>query len=246
MRYGTTKAIMDMSKESSVVLWEALEKYDGDKEKMGRAFWKVLDGQFPAVDKVVLKFTIPKASSGISGGGDGNGGRSDQEDTGNMNKMMTSMIINEKEQLIKKNSSNVVRIPLKVYLPTSTMAIQMFVNPYLLETNEVNKSNKQSISSVSSTSSTPQLLSSSAMLSSMPKNTSKTNTATLPETYVAQTIGTVLNTKLPELFPSKRQCILARPMMHGVEIPMSAPLLEVLQEMCYPDGFLHLSVVMMS
>lgn len=69
---------------------------------------------------------------------------------------------------------------------------------------------------------------------------------TKSKTMVVQTVGSALNFKIPQLFPSKRTCILARPMIHGVEIPLSVPLLELIQEALYPDGFLHVSIVMMS
>lgn len=61
-----------------------------------------------------------------------------------------------------------------------------------------------------------------------------------------QTVGTALNQHLPELFPSRRTCVLARPLMHGAVLPMEAPLTEILPQCMYLDGFLHISIVMMS
>lgn len=61
-----------------------------------------------------------------------------------------------------------------------------------------------------------------------------------------QTMGTALNARMPKLFPSKRTCVLARPLIHGVEVPLKTPLLGLLADAIYPDGFLHVCIVMMS
>ncbi|PWW76226.1 APG5-domain-containing protein [Tuber magnatum] len=61
-----------------------------------------------------------------------------------------------------------------------------------------------------------------------------------------QTVGTALRTLLPELFPSQRVAVLARPVVHGVVVAMNTPLLELMREAVYPDGFLHISLAMMS
>lgn len=198
IRYGTPKAIMDLSKEDTTTLWKSLEKYNRDSYT---AFWKILDSQFPPKKSPISKFIIPG------------------QDTGNRNvgpdgvqDMMSSMVIKETETDIKTHSNNLLKIPLKVYLPTSNLSIPIFLNPYYVESS---KSIGKPVGSK-------------------------------PKTYLIHTAGTALNLKFPDLFPSKRTCILARPMMHGIEIPMGAPLLELLQEASYPDGFLHLSIVMMS
>lgn len=60
-----------------------------------------------------------------------------------------------------------------------------------------------------------------------------------------QTLGTALNNLLPILFPSRRAYILARPVMHGVVLPMSVPLGDLMREAMYPDGFLHVTLAMM-
>jgi len=39
---------------------------------------------------------------------------------------------------------------------------------------------------------------------------------------------------------------MARPVLHGIVLPMQAPLLEVMREMIYPDGYLHIAIVMMT
>ncbi|KAI5818567.1 autophagy protein Apg5-domain-containing protein [Pyronema omphalodes] len=59
-----------------------------------------------------------------------------------------------------------------------------------------------------------------------------------------QTVGTALNALLPELFPSKRTPVLSRPVIHGVVIPMSTPLIELFPIAMYPDGFLHITLAM--
>jgi autophagy-related protein 5 len=59
-----------------------------------------------------------------------------------------------------------------------------------------------------------------------------------------QTVGSALNSILPSLFPSRRDAILAEPMLHGAPIPFRAPLEEVMREAAYADGWVHLSVSM--
>lgn len=60
----------------------------------------------------------------------------------------------------------------------------------------------------------------------------------------AQTVGSALNMVLPSLFPSRRDAILAEPILHGALLPMSAPLEEVMREAAYADGWVLLSVLM--
>ncbi|EPE33383.1 hypothetical protein GLAREA_06396 [Glarea lozoyensis ATCC 20868] len=59
-----------------------------------------------------------------------------------------------------------------------------------------------------------------------------------------QTLGSALNTILPGLFPSRRDPILAEPVLHGAAVPFRAPLEELMREAAYADGWLHLCVVM--
>jgi len=59
-----------------------------------------------------------------------------------------------------------------------------------------------------------------------------------------QTVGSALNSILPSLFPSRRDVILAEPILHGAPIPFRAPLEEVMREAAYADGWIHLSVSM--
>lgn len=64
-----------------------------------------------------------------------------------------------------------------------------------------------------------------------------------PEREV-QTLGSALNTLLPSLFPSRRDAILAEPILHGATVPFDAPLEELMREAAYADGWLHLGVAM--
>ncbi|OAX82763.1 autophagy protein 5 [Emergomyces africanus] len=59
-----------------------------------------------------------------------------------------------------------------------------------------------------------------------------------------QTIGSSLNSLLPSLFPSKRIPVLAKPVLHGVVVPMTAPLEEVVRVAGYADGWLAIVVSM--
>ncbi|TPX22691.1 autophagy protein 5 [Coccidioides immitis] len=59
-----------------------------------------------------------------------------------------------------------------------------------------------------------------------------------------QTIGTALNSLLPSLFPSKRTPMLAKPVLHGAVVPMSAPVEEVVKCAGYADGWLGVVVSM--
>ena len=59
-----------------------------------------------------------------------------------------------------------------------------------------------------------------------------------------QTLGTALHSMLPTLFPSRRSYIHAHAVMHGVVMPLVAPLKELMGCAAYCDGFLHIGVVM--
>ena len=61
-----------------------------------------------------------------------------------------------------------------------------------------------------------------------------------------QTLGTALNALLPSIFPSRRNPILAQAVLHGAVVPLAATMEELLRAGAYPDGFLHVAVVMMS
>jgi len=59
-----------------------------------------------------------------------------------------------------------------------------------------------------------------------------------------QTVGSALNAILPSLFPSRRDAILAEPVLHGAPVPFRAPLEELMREAAYADGWIHMSVLM--
>lgn len=61
----------------------------------------------------------------------------------------------------------------------------------------------------------------------------------------AQTLGSALKGMMPELFPSSRDPVLANVVLHGVPVPFSAPLGELMREAAYPDGWLCLVVVLL-
>lgn len=60
-----------------------------------------------------------------------------------------------------------------------------------------------------------------------------------------QTLGTALNGTLPTIFPSRRNPLLAQPVLHGAAAPMTANLTELSKVAAYTDGFLHVAVVML-
>ncbi|KAK7205164.1 autophagy protein Apg5-domain-containing protein [Myxozyma melibiosi] len=60
------------------------------------------------------------------------------------------------------------------------------------------------------------------------------------------TVGTALHKFLPDLFPSRRTCLLARPILHGAFLGMTVPLAELLSECMYTDGYLHICIVMIA
>ncbi|KAF9893580.1 hypothetical protein FE257_010892 [Aspergillus nanangensis] len=60
-----------------------------------------------------------------------------------------------------------------------------------------------------------------------------------------QTLGSVLHTLLPNLFPSRRTPVLAKPVLHGAALPMSAPIEEVVRSSAYGDGWVYLVIRMM-
>ncbi|KAM0557092.1 hypothetical protein ACHAPJ_005355 [Fusarium lateritium] len=58
-------------------------------------------------------------------------------------------------------------------------------------------------------------------------------------------LGQALKETLPGLFPSSRDPILAKVVMHGAGVPFDAPLEELMREAAYPDGWLCLVVVVL-
>ena len=70
-------------------------------------------------------------------------------------------------------------------------------------------------------------------------------TPNLPGSREAQTLGTALHALLPTLFPSRRTPILAKAVLHGAVVPMSALAEDMMRSASYLDGWIHLGVVMM-
>ncbi|KAK3178282.1 hypothetical protein OEA41_000415 [Lepraria neglecta] len=70
-------------------------------------------------------------------------------------------------------------------------------------------------------------------------------TPSSPGSREPQTIGTALHALLPTLFPSRRTPILAKAVLHGAVVPMSALVEELMRTAAYLDGWVHLGVVMM-
>ncbi|KAG8626445.1 hypothetical protein KVT40_005390 [Elsinoe batatas] len=60
------------------------------------------------------------------------------------------------------------------------------------------------------------------------------------------TLGIALNELLPTVFPSRRNPVLAIPVLHGALVPMSAGLEELGRAAAYADGFVHIVVVLLS
>ena len=62
---------------------------------------------------------------------------------------------------------------------------------------------------------------------------------------VPQTLGTALHGLLPKLFPSRTLAIHARPVLHGVIVPLNTKVEELMADAAFCDGFLHISVTLM-
>lgn len=60
-----------------------------------------------------------------------------------------------------------------------------------------------------------------------------------------QTLGTALNGILPTIFPSRRNPLLAQPVLHGAVVPMGATIGDLGRAAAYCDGFLHVAVAML-
>lgn len=61
-----------------------------------------------------------------------------------------------------------------------------------------------------------------------------------------QTLGSALHTLIPSLFPSKRTPLIARPLLHGATIPLTANLDELARWACYADGWIHVVIAVNS
>jgi autophagy-related protein 5 len=51
---------------------------------------------------------------------------------------------------------------------------------------------------------------------------------------------------VPALFPSTRVETIAKPVLHGIVLRLNTPLLELMYDAIYPDGFLHIALIMMA
>ncbi|RAH82027.1 putative autophagy protein Apg5 [Aspergillus japonicus CBS 114.51] len=60
-----------------------------------------------------------------------------------------------------------------------------------------------------------------------------------------QTVGSALHALLPNLFPSRRTPVLAKPVLHGAAVPMAAPVEELVRCSAYGDGWVYVVVRMM-
>ncbi|EEA21833.1 hypothetical protein EYB25_006922 [Talaromyces marneffei] len=73
---------------------------------------------------------------------------------------------------------------------------------------------------------------------------SSSGTGTSAGRMQPQTVGSALHSLLPNLFPSRRIPVLAKPILHGVVLPMSAPLEEVARSAVYGDGWVSIVICM--
>lgn len=77
-----------------------------------------------------------------------------------------------------------------------------------------------------------------------PSIQSSTGTGSSAGRMQPQTVGSALHSLLPNLFPSRRIPVLAKPVLHGVVLPMSAPLEEVARSAAYGDGWVSIVISM--
>ncbi|ONH66013.1 Autophagy protein 5 [Cyberlindnera fabianii] len=64
-----------------------------------------------------------------------------------------------------------------------------------------------------------------------------------PSSEEPQTLGSVLHELLPDLFPSSKNYILAKPVLHGIVIPSNTLVGEIYFDAVYVDGFLHFAII---
>ena len=92
----------------------------------------------------------------------------------------------------------------------------------------------------------PDLPSASQPMSGHLKVLQSPVTPNLAHTMEPQTLGVALHALLPSLFPSRRTPVLARPVLHGAVVPMSAQLEELARCAAYLDGWIHLGIAMIN
>lgn len=64
-----------------------------------------------------------------------------------------------------------------------------------------------------------------------------------PSSEEPKTLGSVLHELLPDLFPSSKNYILAKPVLHGIVIPSNTLVGEIYFDAVYVDGFLHFAII---
>ncbi|RAK73956.1 autophagy protein 5 [Aspergillus fijiensis CBS 313.89] len=86
---------------------------------------------------------------------------------------------------------------------------------------------------------------SSAAASTMSIAASQSMMAAARASPQIQTVGSALHALLPNLFPSRRTPVLAKPVLHGAAVPMAAPVEELVRCSAYGDGWVYVVVRMM-
>ncbi|KAL9115314.1 MAG: hypothetical protein Q9227_000635 [Pyrenula ochraceoflavens] len=122
-------------------------------------------------------------------------------------------------------------VPLRVYLPSSSSNAPSSNSPKASPTVEADPEQPQGQIRVLQLPLPPSIAPSS------------TSTTASRQPAQPQTLGTALNKLLPSLFPSRRVAVLARPVLHGAEVPMSARLEELGRWACYAEGWVGVVVV---
>lgn len=247
IRYGSANAIMNLSKDDSDKLWACISQYSTDSYK---TFWRILESQYPSLS------TNNNNNNNNDDNNNNDGDGNNKIVFKNVDFLHSSETKKLHEYQDRVESSQIKHIPIKVYLPMSSYGIQYLVSPYIPSSSS---SSSPSFTIPTGFTSTPSSLSSSSAQSPLSQSiihlTVSENTTTTTSSHSSssspkselkgiQTLGTILNKHINSLFPSKRRCIIAKPVLHGIEIPLTTPILDLLDTCSYPDGFLHISIVM--
>lgn len=118
-------------------------------------------------------------------------------------------------QILMPSSTHLRNIPLRIYLPSSTEGEET-AQMKVLQAQVAPWASTQSITSVAQARNTGQ--------------------------GQPQTLGSALHTLIPSLFPSRRTPLIAKPILHGAHLPLTANLDELARWACYADGWLHLVI----
>lgn len=234
IRYGSANAIMNLSKDDSDKLWGCIFQYTKDSYK---TFWKILDSQYPP---------LVHASAQDGGNNNNNNNSSSSNSTikfKNIDFHHSSESKKLQEYQERVEASQIKHIPIKVYLPMSSYGIQYLVSPYASSsTSSPTTSTGVTSSSLLSSSSAQSPLSQSIIHHTTFDDYDDSTSSKPEQPKGIQTLGTVLNKHVSSLFPSKRRCVVATPVLHGIEVPLTTPVLDLLDQCSYPDGFLHISI----